>query len=45
MQNDGSALVIVPHGTGDEYVPDWNAAGENLARGNAPAALDAFGLT
>jgi len=45
MQNDGSALGIVPHGTGDEYVPDWNAAGENLARGDAPAALDAFGLT
>src|SRR5262245_22976865 len=45
MQNGGSALGIVPHGTGEEYVPDWNAAGENLARSDAPAALDAFGLT
>src|SRR5215813_12268450 len=44
MQNGRPALRIVPHGTGDEYVADWSAAGEDLARSDAPAALNASRL-
>src|SRR5262252_4137512 len=44
MQNGGPALRIVPHGAGDEYVADWSAAGEDLARGDPPAALNALRL-
>ena len=44
MQHGRTALGIVPHGTGDEYVTDWNAAGKDLACGDMPAAGDAFSL-
>src|SRR5690349_12695151 len=42
MQNGRPTLGIVPHGAGHEYVANWNTAGEDLARGDTPAAIDAF---
>src|SRR5215831_4891175 len=45
MQHRRAVFGVVPDSTGHEHVADRNAAGEDLAAGDAPAVVDAFGPT